>query len=424
MKTDESTAGKALRFGFDASVPQTEPEVDEALKGGLLSLDANVLLNFYRYSPKARDALVAVLEAAGDRVWVSHQAAREFWRNRCAAIDSRSQATEQLRTAIDKNGNAALNAVDVWVKQTAVSEETKQQVIDALAEGLNRARDLIEAEVQGAGTITYDGSRDTVLTTLTDLLSKHVGPPLPEDQHEVAIAEGARRAEAKHPPGYLDAEKAEAGGRDGASGDYLVWLQSITEAKRRDLSLVIVTGDEKEDWWWKHRNHFMGPRQELVQEFSSHSKRRLFMLRPVQLIDHAAALHVAVSADAAADVARASAADEAQDWTMSAVLELLRRLEGEGWPHAQVIRVAAELGGVIDRDQVYAIAGYDEDRMLRGFTRPTARITRDLQEEGLLASGVEAALTADYAGGVTAVGFEIPPVMVELLGSDGQPAAR
>jgi hypothetical protein len=413
--------GNALRYGFDANVPQTDLEVEEALTSGLLSLDANVLLNFYRYSPKARDALVEVLKAAGDRAWVSHQAAREFWRNRSVAIDSRNQATEELSKAIEKSADAALKAVDAWVKQTAVSNDTKRQAIAALGDGFGQVRDLIDAEIQGAGTITYDGSTDTVLAILTDLLSDHVGPALTDEDHQAAVAEGERRTQSKIPPGYKDAEKASGDAPDGASGDYLVWIQSIAEAKRRDLSLVIVTGDEKEDWWWKHRNVFMGPRQELVHEFTAESERRLFMLRPVQLIDHASVLQVTVPAEAAADVARASTNDGEEGWTRTATLELLKRLDAEGWPHADVIRMAARQGGAVDRDQVYELAGYDEDRMLRGFTRPTTRITRLLQEEGHLVLTAEVALTANYEGGATAVSFDIPLEMVNILNNDSSP---
>lgn len=55
--------------------------------------------------------------------------------------------------------------------------------------------------------------------------------------------------------------------------------------------------------------------------------------------------------------------------------------------------------------------------MLRGFTRPAKRITRDLQDEGLLDEGVEDILTPLYLG-VIAEQFEIPLDVVEIL-SDG-----
>jgi hypothetical protein len=104
------------------------------------------------------------------------------------------------------------------------------------------------------------------------------------------------------------------------------------------------------------------------------------------------------------------------------VAELLRRLDTEGREQADVIRTAAERGGIITRDEVFEIGGYEEDRMLRGFTRPTARLTRALQEEGILDGEVEPMLTPQYEGGVLAVKFEIPLEVVEILsGGPGVP---
>ena len=162
----------------------------------------------------------------------------------------------------------------------------------------------------------------------------------------------------------------------------------------------------------------MGPRAELVLEFASQSTRRLYMLRPLQLIEQAAILNVFVSPEAATDVARAERESRRPVWTRAAVAELLRRLDAEGREQADVIRAAAEHGGVITREEIYEIGGYAEERMLRGFTRPSARITRDLQSEGLLDDEVESALTPQYDGGVTAVRFEIPLEVVEILSDD------
>ena len=140
----------------------------------------------------------------------------------------------------------------------------------------------------------------------------------------------------------------------------------------------------------------------------------------MQLISHAGVLDVAVSQDAANDVARASSDGGSARWTRQAVAELLKRLDQEGREQADVIRFAAEQGGIIDRDRIYEIADYSEDRMLRGFTRPTARITRSLQEDGILSPNVEPMLTPIYEGGVTAVRFEIPLEVVEILSDDDE----
>ena len=105
---------RGLTTGHEGAIPQTRDEAREGLTRGLVSLDANELLSFYRFSPGARQALISVLEALGDRVFVTHQAAREFWRNRLAAIDARNTATEQLGSALSRAENQVQDAVRVW----------------------------------------------------------------------------------------------------------------------------------------------------------------------------------------------------------------------------------------------------------------------------------------------------------------------
>jgi hypothetical protein len=102
-------------------------------------------------------------------------------------------------------------------------------------------------------------------------------------------------------------------------------------------------------------------------------------------------------------------------WTTEAIHELLRRLDVEGQVQAKEIRAAAGLVGTIDRQVVYEVCGYDDDRMLRGFTRPTARITADLQRAGIVADSVAPALLPLYTDDARASGFRIPAEMVQAL---------
>lgn len=103
------------------------------------------------------------------------------------------------------------------------------------------------------------------------------------------------------------------------------------------------------------------------------------------------------------------------EWTPVATEELLARLRFENWPHADIVEFAATHGGVIGRDDVYEIAGYARDRMLRGFTRPTTRIAKDLISEGLIPRGVRMPLVTQYASGVVASHWVVPPEFTRLL---------
>lgn len=107
-----------------------------------------------------------------------------------------------------------------------------------------------------------------------------------------------------------------------------------------------------------------------------------------------------------------------EEWTIEALIELLHRLEQERPLQAKVIRAAAaKKRGRITRRQVYRLGGYDPHRSLRGFTRPSNRITRQLQREGIVGYGVDFPLQAVFGQGGVATHFVVPSELVKLLGS-------
>ena len=65
---------------------------------GFLTLDANVLLNLYRYHTDTANDLISAIESFGSRVWISHQAVTEFINNRKKVIvESQSNYSNGLR---------------------------------------------------------------------------------------------------------------------------------------------------------------------------------------------------------------------------------------------------------------------------------------------------------------------------------------
>jgi hypothetical protein len=67
-----------MRKGFSGYYRPDEKEFSVLWKKCLFILDANVLLNLYRYPKKARRDLVKVLTLVNDRLWIPHQAALEY----------------------------------------------------------------------------------------------------------------------------------------------------------------------------------------------------------------------------------------------------------------------------------------------------------------------------------------------------------
>ena len=62
---------------------------------GEIVVDANVLLDLYRYSDDARDAFLQLLTKHATRVWLPHQAAEEYFRNRPSVINEQSKSYDK-----------------------------------------------------------------------------------------------------------------------------------------------------------------------------------------------------------------------------------------------------------------------------------------------------------------------------------------
>lgn len=413
---DTSSAGAGIYDDFPGYRLPSDEDLEAALRSALVVVDANVLLNLYRYNESTRDDLLVVLRRLGDRLWVPHQVLREFWRNHLGVLVSRGAGTDQALTALSRQQRATTEAIRQWAKTVAVEVRYENHLVakvDALYADLEKE---IRAHAPAASDAASGTASEPVLQELELLLDGKVRRQPPKEEWQAAVKEGNERAVRQEPPGYRDAEKADSDLPEGAAGDYLVWIQATEEAARRNLDLLLVTGDEKEDWWWRHRTEFLGPRVELVSEFKGRCGRQLYMMRPIDLLKRSSALQVTVRKESVDDVERVSREkQERSQWSASGVAALLERLETEGRDQAEVIRFAAMHGGTIKREEVYEVCGFEDERMLRGFTLPTTRITRDLQQDGIVAEDVEPVLTTVYRGGVKAAAFRIPPEMAAIL---------
>ena len=116
-----------------------------------------------------------------------------------------------------------------------------------------------------------------------------------------------------------------------------------------------------------------------------------------------------------------SPAEPGSGWKVESVAALMRALERRNGVQASLIREAARHGGVLTREQVYEIAGFPRDRTLRGLTRPPTRVTGDLIEAGVVADDAEYPFRAEYATGVRASHFRVPPDLVDALLTLGPP---
>ncbi len=273
--------------GFEYYRTPTDADYRSVLKTGLVVLDTNVLLNLYRYTSDAREDLLSVLAHLGDRLWLPRQAVEEFWRNREGVLRDRPEDARKTIAALEESLSKGLADIRTWANRVSLPDTKRDSLLEDLTTAVRAITARISTEGEGRD-LSIDTSEDPVLRALEPLVRGKVGEDFTQEERQRAEQEGARRLADRLPPGY----------KDGRTGDYLVWEQTLKEASLRGVDVLFVTGDVKEDWWRIEQGQKRGPRKELFDELMARSEARLFMMRPGTLLEIApAALPVTVRTD-------------------------------------------------------------------------------------------------------------------------------
>ena len=246
----------------------------------LFVLDANVLLNLYRYSAETSSELFEIFTLLHDRLWVPNQVAKEYLNNRVSAI---SQQVKVYDDAL--KGLAELKKAFENPKQHPfLSEGAMKGFLESHAK-------LVQELGESKGSYLSKIERDDIKDRLEDLLDGRVGNGLTNDEALEVISLGQVRYSQKVPPGYKDAKK---GGDSEVLddklkpfGDYIVWTQTIQKAKKDNVPVVFVTGDSKEDWWTIYSGKPLEPHPQLVDEFVQCVGRSFYMYLPEVFMEKA-----------------------------------------------------------------------------------------------------------------------------------------
>jgi hypothetical protein len=234
----------------------TEEYLSNCWQTGLLVLDTNVLLEFYRYPKAQMIELLAVLNQIAGDVWLPHQVALEYHRNRLKAITQQIDEGNQFV----KDLAAIANRISELQEQSRTHPFTLAS--SALQEYKNRLEQVISRIRDRRDEYTQLRKADAVRDSLTSIFCGKVGPELQQEELVELCKGGEIRYDLKIPPGFGDDKKQ--GIR--RYGDLIIWRQLIAKAKEMKQPIVFVTNDIKKDDWWVHGNSGMEPHPELVNE--------------------------------------------------------------------------------------------------------------------------------------------------------------
>lgn len=405
--------------GFEGYRSPSDEDLARVLRGGIVALDTNVLLDLYRYGDTARVEFLAVLATIQDSLFVPAQVLIEFWRNRDGVLNE--VVASGSKKPLNAPRTTIRTVVNEWGKRTQELEQAAsflrdaEKILDEIEQGMREASGRLDGALALRNT-----AEDPVLIGLDQLLVGRTGAPIEDSERAALIEAGGLRFDAEVPPGYMDADKH--GLTEAGTGDYLIWEELISRGASTHLDVLLVTRDEKPDWWRRDRDfRLLGPRVELVTEMLNRASVSYYMLRPPDFLKAAThLLNVAVSDRTIEDASRIASDDETVGddvWNARTVELLIQRLELYGaWVQAGVINEAASHpDGFVTRAHVFDLAGYAESRQLKGFTRPVKRVVDELIALGEVSEDIDPPLVAIYDGPGKAEGFQVAQSVVETL---------
>ncbi len=230
--------------------------------------------------------MLAVLTELKERLWIPYQVALEFQRQRLNVISTKRKATEE-----------ALKTAKTFVDELKQKVEALQ--IDKYGLGLESGPLIADLE-QASGklidaiTVVHKSqpdiaASDLIRDSLDKILSDKIGPgPANQAELDELIADGEQRYSDKIPPGYADADKDKNPNQAAffhdqikyqrKYGDLILWRQLLSYVKKDSVKAVLlVTADQKEDWWWRDQGRTIGVHPELVREIRNLSKTKYFL---------------------------------------------------------------------------------------------------------------------------------------------------
>jgi len=252
-----------LKERFAGYYRPTDDEFNKIWSSCYFVLDANILLDLYEYTPKTRKDFIEVLNKLSDMLWVPYQVALEYQRRRLDTISDHEEVYEDIKRIRSR-----------FKKSSGL---TKDEFIIKIDKMLEDIETQLAVEFSDYPKISGE---DKIRDEITSLLNGKVGECYDNNKLKEIYKKGETRYEERIPPGYKDGK--------GHYGDLVIWFQIIDKAKHDQKSIILVTDDRKEDWWWIHKGQTIGPRPELIQEFKSNTENQQFyMYKPDQFLEHA-----------------------------------------------------------------------------------------------------------------------------------------
>ncbi|WP_298846320.1 PIN-like domain-containing protein [Clostridium sp.] len=243
-------------------------------KSPIIVLDANILLDLYRYSADATEDIINVLSNVNEQLWIPFQVKVEFNKNKDLIKKQQfnkyknipKEINSIIKTTLDSIGSKFFRYKQFHFPNIDILEHNIINNLNALSQQVSSFNDGInEEEIRNKNLLRNNIVEEFVEKIIS---TGNIGREYNILDLIKIYQEGEIRYKYLIPPGYMDARE-----KDDLTkfGDLIVWKQILEYAKFNNKEILFVTRDTKEDWWETSQENgqkvIVGPRNELIEEF-------------------------------------------------------------------------------------------------------------------------------------------------------------
>jgi hypothetical protein len=265
-----------MRALFPEYYPRSDPDFAQLWLEAQFSFDANVLLNLFRVTSRTQERLFTILEGLRGRIWLSHQAGKEFMKH----WDNVSSEHERKCDAFKK---AVASSFDLILKEFGDSRHPMSDDVEQCRGILEKAQIDLAAIAESKKPSAEQQKQ--VLDRIEELFAGKVGAPFSPAEYKLKCDEADKRFRDLVPPGYSDS-KSKVG--NDKYGDAIMWFQLLDYVKSTKKPMIFVTDDAKQDWLREEHGQKKGGRPELLREMLDFAGEQFHMYRTDRFMEYAA----------------------------------------------------------------------------------------------------------------------------------------
>ena len=251
----------------------------------IIVFDTSTLGNLYCLAEEPKKTLLEIFEIVKKRIWLPGHVVYEYRKNREALVENSFEAYN-----LPKNG-VFVNRYETEMKEFLSENRSdnyhpylEPQSLKKIEEADKIIRDnlkVIKDEIRNQYKKRHDSLRQEIAN---DSIQKFVdsiaaGEPFDYKSQLAILQEGEMRYRNLVPPGYKDAppfDNKKVGLQ--RYGDLFIWKEILRYAKERQVPVLFVCNDLKNDWYQFDGNKPTDiPRHELIKEFQNETGQLFWM---------------------------------------------------------------------------------------------------------------------------------------------------